>query len=212
MHDASQGGRSGGFTLVELLIVIGIIGLLAVVLLPGILETEGAAKATATQATMLQLKTGCETFARKHGYYPPDDLKSPEAQGASAWKPDNGLNTGIESLVVFLSQSRQDGIDLSELSDHFTNTDKDDHGVDLPVLRRRDRIEIADAWGRPFAYFGKFGMDKTQQVAMPEQDALPARAKKRADGTHLGAGKFQLLSAGKDGIFGTDDDLSWPED
>lgn len=203
--------RARGFTLIELLIVIGIISLLAVALLPTILDADTAAKDTATQATMLQLKNGCETFARKHGYYPPDDLKSPEQGGPTGWGPENGRNTGIESLVVFLSQSKQDGMDLGELADHITNTDNDQHGVELPLLHRTDRPEIADAWGRPFAYFGKFGMDKTQQVAVSEEDIVPAKAKKRPDGTYYGAGKFQLLSAGKDGIFDTVDDLSWPE-
>ena len=31
----------------------------------------------------------------------------------TAWKGDNGRNTGIESLVCFLSQSVKDGLDLS---------------------------------------------------------------------------------------------------
>ena len=214
MSAASTDGaslRARGFTLVELLIVISIISLLAVALLPAILDADSAAKDTATQATMVQLKTGCEKFARKHGYYPPDDLKSPEQGGPGGWLADNTTNTGIESLVVFLSQSKQDGMDLGELADHITNTDKDQHGIDLPLLHRSDRPEIADAWGRPFAYFGKFGMDKTQQVMISEEETVPAKAKKRPDGTYLGAGKFQLLSAGKDGIFGTDDDLSFPE-
>jgi prepilin-type N-terminal cleavage/methylation domain-containing protein len=208
---AGASPRARGFTLIELLIVISIISLLAVALLPGILDADNAAKETATKATMVQLKNGCETFQRKHGYYPPDDLKSPEAGGPGGWTADNGTNTGIESLVVFLSQSKQDGIDLGELADHITNTDKDQHGMDLPLLHRRDRPEIADSWGRPFAYFGKFGMDKTQQVGMPEDETLPAKAMKRDDGTYFGAGKFQLLSAGKDGIFNTTDDLCWPE-
>jgi hypothetical protein len=160
---------------------------------------------------MLRLQTGCETFSRKHGYFPPDDLKSPEAASKLNWKADNGQNTGIESLVAFLSQSTRDGADLSDLGDRLTNTDKDDHGAELPVLKRKDRIELADAWGMPLCYFGQFGMEKQQLVTSPEGDPLPAKAARRDDGAYHGAGKYQLLSAGKDGVFGTEDDLPWPK-
>ena len=201
-----------GFTLIELLIVISIIGLLAVVLLPRVVSTTNAAKEDATRALMLRLSVGCEQFAREHGYYPPDDLKNPETPGKMAWKPDNGQNTGIESLVAFLSQSRRDGADLSDLGEkQLSNTDKDDHGAELPMLnRRKDRCEVADAWGTPLVYFSKSGIDKQQMVAVQEGDTLPAKAKKRDDGRAFGDGKYQILSAGKDTIFGTDDDLVWP--
>jgi prepilin-type N-terminal cleavage/methylation domain-containing protein len=202
-------GREHGFTLIELMIVIGIIAILSVVLLPNIFSAEQGANATATEATMLQLQNGCNAFERQHGYYPPADLKNREA-GKTDWKADNGQNTGIESLVVFLSQSRQTGADLTSLADRLTNTDGDDHGAEIPQLGRRDRVEIADAWGIPLAYFDKFGMDKVQQVRLPEGDAVQVRARKRDDGSYYGAGKFQLLSAGQDGIFGNDDDLVWP--
>lgn len=201
-----------GFTLIELLIVISILGLLAVVLMPSILSTQDSANAASTEATMMQLETGCRTFTNKRGYYPPDDLKVPDAELAAKlkWKPDNNKNTGIESLVAFLSQGREDGEDLSS-SPNLTNTDRDDHGAELPLLHTKERKEIADAWGMPLAYFGKFGMDKPQTVVPPELDPLMARARKREDGVPYGAGKFQLLSAGKDGVFGTADDLSWPK-
>jgi prepilin-type N-terminal cleavage/methylation domain-containing protein len=211
MQSPSVRRPAAGFTLIELLIVIAILGLLAAVLLPNIVGMGKAAKEDATGATLLQISVGCENFTRKHGYFPPDDLKNPENPGKAVWKPDNGQNTGIESLVCFLSQGRADGEDFTSLGDKLTNTDKDDHGVDLPLLKTRERLEIADAWGTPLAYFGKFGLDKQQTVAIAEGESLFAKAKKGPDGRVFGDGKYQVLSAGADLIFGTDDDIVWPK-
>ena len=204
--------RARGFTLIELLIVITIIALLAAALMPAVFGAGQAAKVTTTEADQLVLSQGCETWNRKRGYFPPDDLKAPEAAIKTAWKADNGTNTGIESLVVFLSQAESvGGQDLNALADRFTNTDDDQHGADLPLLHRSDRIEMADAFGTPMAYFTKFGMDKTQQIALPEKEAVPVKAKKCDPSTYVGQGKYQILSAGPDLIFGTDDDIFWPK-
>jgi hypothetical protein len=47
---------------------------------------------------------------------------------------------------------------------------------------------------------------------VPAVDEAPVqvKAKRREDGSYYGAKKFQILSAGKDLTFGTDDDLSFP--
>jgi hypothetical protein len=48
-------------------------------------------------------------------------------------------------------------------------------------------------------------------VLAVDGDQAAVKAKLRPDGKPFGDGKFQLLSAGKDLTFGTDDDLAWPK-
>ena len=211
MQQMQHYDRRAGFTLIELLIVISILGILAAVLVPRLLGTRDTANETATKALMSRLETAIKKFERNgHGYFPTDDLRYVEKDRKTDWKADNGRNTGIESLVVMLSQSKKDGSDLGDLD--LINTDDDVHGAGLPMLGdRRDRPEVADAWGTPMVYFSKFGMDRPQSVVPGfEMDVVQVKAKKRDDGNYYGQGKYQLLSAGKDMTFGTDDDLVWP--
>ena len=204
--------KQNGFTLIELLIVIGIIGTLAAVLLPRILDTDHAAKQTETEALMLQLSTACKKFETKFGYYPSDDLRYLRKGAGPAWKTDNGQNTGIESLLVMVSQSTKGGTNLSGMRDKMTNTDADKHGAPYPLLDdMTQRMEIADGWNTPMVYFSKFNMKKSQLV-VPAVDEAPVRvkARRREDGSYYGAKRFQILSAGRDLTFGTDDDISFP--
>jgi type II secretory pathway pseudopilin PulG len=65
----SQSHRRG-FTLVELLVAIGIIMVLIGILLPALGKVSTKAKATATTATMNEFAKACDIFYTQFGYYP----------------------------------------------------------------------------------------------------------------------------------------------
>ena len=69
--------RRAGFSLTELLVVIGIIALLAGILLTAMRTVRKRARAMQTQSTMLAFSNACEAFQMDHGRYPgmiPDDV------------------------------------------------------------------------------------------------------------------------------------------
>lgn len=211
-----QNYKTAGFTLVELMIVIAILGLLAAALLPNIMGANDEAAAAETEAIFVQLDSACSSFERSHGVYPPADMTFPEKgheleKAAAGWKRDNGRNTGIESLVAFVSHSRRGGTDLGGLDKSIVNTDEDQHGAEHRLLGgRSDRIEIADAWGTPIAYFTKFTMKQSQAIVGIDGQSQDVQAARTAGGDFVGARKYQFVSAGKDRTFGTDDDIVWP--
>ena len=59
-------GRKG-FTLVEIMIVVGIVALLAAIVVPNMLTAKRTANEAAAKATIRSLSTAAETFAIPHG-------------------------------------------------------------------------------------------------------------------------------------------------
>jgi prepilin-type N-terminal cleavage/methylation domain-containing protein len=77
--------RLRGFTLLELLVVISIIGILAAVLIPSLLAAKNDAYNARAKAELKEIDTALELYANDHGGYPPD--------------ADRGLPPGLETYL-----------------------------------------------------------------------------------------------------------------
>lgn len=213
--------RSAGFTLIELLVVLGILSMLIVAFAPSLFGVGKAGDEAATRARMTALVSMIEGYERVYGIYPPDDC-STLGRRQEDWNlgNDNGKNTGIESLVMHLSWDPKAGGQLDAHEDWLGNTDGDNAPEAIPLLGRTAKVEVLDAWGMPLVYFSARsgrGYAGAETVAGPLVDgnAGPDQTVKPVanprSGGFLGPRTYQLISAGFDGRFGTDDDLTHPE-
>jgi general secretion pathway protein G len=91
MNQALIARRSSrGFTLLELMVVIVIIGVLAALIAPAVLSKVGTAKITAAQADVSNLMNALKMYKLDNGRYPSSD----QGLAALVAKPVNGSIPG----------------------------------------------------------------------------------------------------------------------
>jgi prepilin-type N-terminal cleavage/methylation domain-containing protein len=96
---ASHAASRKGFTLVELLVVIIIIGMLASLITAAVISALGRATVASIVTDVKQLETACETYKSQYGEYPPDF-----AGINITYTPDttiqNTVRTGAQNAVL----------------------------------------------------------------------------------------------------------------
>lgn len=196
-------GRSA-FTLLEIMTVLLIIGLLV-----GFFAVQGqrilaGADVQTTRNRLATLQNLLESYRAREGDYPDDRL--PEGIAG------NGVNDPAEALFLAFFAPEYQG--QAPNQDWLVNTDGDATSRSLTRLPERELFEIGDRWGNPIVYFDfrHYAQAEATVHAGPE-DGAPAEQHVRPrrnprTGLWYEEGRFQLLSAGEDGQFGTDDDLA----
>jgi general secretion pathway protein G len=83
--------RNAGFTLVEMLLVMMIIGVLATVVVMSTGNTGKEARITATRASIQTIKMAIQTYEMRAGYYPKsmEDLQNPIGNDEEGLLPKN---------------------------------------------------------------------------------------------------------------------------
>ena len=93
----------GGFTLIELMVVIVIIGLLAAIVVPRFMKGAEEARINSAKVQIRNFETGLKMFKLKHGFYPATDqgLEALISAPSSGRIPDNYPSGGyMESAKI----------------------------------------------------------------------------------------------------------------
>jgi len=199
-----------GFTLIEILAVIVILGILTTVLITQLAGGRRAAEVEATRRLLARLEVAIDQYEREFGDFPPSSFAPDQVVS------NDGTNVGGEALVVALwSNGWEAGGLLAGVADTLVNVDGDRSASPLTDFDSSGLFEIPDAWCNPVAYFHRreyARRDREYRTIDPstgdELTSYPAAFKNAATGRYMRNMRYQLISAGLDGSFGTDDDVT----
>jgi prepilin-type N-terminal cleavage/methylation domain-containing protein len=223
-----------GFTLVELLVVIGIIAILAALVTPAVMRAQVAARNAAIKAEIDMLHMAIMNYQSEYGSLPPCIDTSFTAglyqAGGQATKHLKRIFPRCGNPTTQLNDVRTPPVQLTPvnalvawLSGYTTNPASPLNPASARVKLfdfDRSRIDIS---GGTFRYFPS-GKRNSPYVYIDSGNYVAYDANPLSDGTNsyrpeppsssefFNNDTFQILSAGRDEVWGNDDDLSnfWP--
>lgn len=118
--------RRSGFTLVELLVVIAVIGVLVGLLLPAVQATREASRRTSCQNNLKQLGLALQNHEGAYGAFPPSlvwpGTSTTDASSSAVWSAQARLMPFVEQLTIAPEIHRQLSVPYSQatLADGLT--------------------------------------------------------------------------------------------
>ena len=138
-HDTRNPARRrlGGFTLIEIMVVITLIGLIATIVVPGVMQRLEEGRVTTTEAKITMLRGVLDTYRMHHGKYPdtltellePNDKNMGEAyvedpgKFRDAWDRDFMYSRSSSRKYELISMGA-DGLEGGEGPDADISSDK----------------------------------------------------------------------------------------
>lgn len=201
----SQVRREAGFTLIEMLAVILILGILVTVLIVNMTDTVKVFEAEVTKTTMQTIGLAAAEFEHDQGDYPRSKFAT------ELGTPPNDVNLGGECLYLALCAEKAPG--FGRFQDKYSNSDEDQLVKRPTGFQVATLFELGDQWGNPMAYFHRSDYGREDVYVTVDENGERVESPVRAymdkkTGYYYEALKFQLISAGADGEFGTQDDVT----
>ena len=144
--------KSPGFTLVELLIVIAIIGILLAILLPAIGALRESARRSTCQNNMRQLGQGLQAYESRHNAFPPaytgfdsstegdmDGDGIPDDEDNCPGQPNSSLNSED-------NQKDKDGDGVGDECDEINNNYEPDHRFYYDAMYKGPSMRENSSW------------------------------------------------------------------
>ncbi|MBK9187418.1 MAG: prepilin-type N-terminal cleavage/methylation domain-containing protein [Phycisphaerales bacterium] len=200
-------GLVGGFTLVELLVVIGIIGILIAASLVVGTRVVGGGKERATHDTLKLLDTALQNYIQEKGEIPPPTVNDPIITGTSTFVIADMLaspGVWVDSTALFVLQA-QTSRTAKEAVDR----------IPAQFVRRSGTQQqfttVLDAWKNPIRYVhpafdGRIDPQKSVATllgpATPGRTYVPANVLRTSADSDMGVcpnNRPYFYSAGPDG-------------